>query len=102
MHNYIKIIEAQKFMVYGHECWLETSEYYSNKRLRIELICQSGPMAILTTNLPSEDIESDEIIVKAWSENEEIAAECVKLSCFEDTGKRISTGYVQAQIWRLA
>lgn len=56
------------------------------------------PMAALSCNLPHCSLDEDEFLAKTWSENEPIAAACKHL--FIDTGKRISTGYVEAEVWK--
>lgn len=55
----------------GCALWL-VARSYSNHRLAIEAldVTNGEPVAILTTNLPDEDLAPDEIAVKDWSENE--------------------------------
>lgn len=59
-------------------------------------------IATLTVNIPEVPLEEGEFIVKTWSENERIAADCLASGLFVDTGKRVRTGWVMAQIWRFA
>ena len=56
-----------------------------------------------STNLvPSgAHIADDEFTVKTWSENEPLVETMLATHLFEDTGRRISTGYVQAPVWRV-
>lgn len=77
---------------------------YTNGRRAIQLIDyeDGSPIACLTVNLPNNNLEPDEFFVKTWSENEEIAKDCLKSGMFIDTGKRVSTGFVQAQVWKEA
>lgn len=58
-------------------------------------------IATLTVNIPGARIACDEFLVKTWSENEQIAADALASGLFEDTGRRIATGYVEAQVWKL-
>jgi hypothetical protein len=79
---------------------------YMNGRIAIETKVADGeeagePYGILTCNLPDEKIEDGQIIVKTWSENEGLAAAALGSGLFRDTGKRIPTGFVQAQIWEV-
>ena len=63
--------------------------------------CNSGErIAVLTVNLPERDLEPGEFFVKTWSENEQIAADCLASGFFVDTGKRVPTGWVEAQVWK--
>lgn len=61
------------------------------------------PFGTLTTNLPHAPLEPREILVKTWSENESwVPGLLVKMpEVFRDTGKRVRTGFVTAQVWEL-
>ena len=59
------------------------------------------PFAVLTCCIPGVELEENEILVKTWSENEAVAKAALDSGLFEDTGKRISTGFVSAQVWRV-
>ncbi len=59
------------------------------------------PIARLTVNEPEVQLAPDEVLVKTWSENEEISRDAMKTGWFEDTGRRILVGYVEAQVWRV-
>jgi hypothetical protein len=75
---------------------------YGSSRIAILLQEQDGePFGTLTVNLPDEEIEDGEIIVKTWSGNEPLADAAMKSGLFSDTGKRLKTGFVEAQIWRI-
>ena len=63
--------------------------------------CPGERIATLTVNIPEAEIADDEIIVKTWSENEGIAKDALASGLFEDTGRRIPTGFVEAQVWRV-
>lgn len=60
-------------------------------------------MGVLTVNLPEHELGPDEILVKTWSENALLAAEVLRQrpDVLEDTGKRVPTGFVEAQVWRV-
>ncbi len=59
------------------------------------------PYGVLTVNLPGTALGEDEILVKTWSENEPFRAPALASGLFEDTGRRVPTGFVAAEIWRL-
>jgi hypothetical protein len=75
---------------------------YANKRLAIKVESLRGsPIGILTVNLPYEYLQEGEFLVKTWSENVELSKASFDTGLFIDTGKRIPTGFVEAQIWKL-
>lgn len=94
--NEDRIIKMSK---YG-ECHLVTGQY-GNGRLALQIVSKIGePIAKLTVNLPNEHLEEGEFFVKGWSENEVIISDVLASGIFEDTGKRISLGFVQAFVWQ--
>lgn len=58
-------------------------------------------IAKLTVSVEGAELGVHEILVKTWSENEEIAKDMLNSGWFEDTGRRVKTGYVEAQVWRV-
>jgi hypothetical protein len=76
---------------------------YVGSPLALMLLTVEGhePYATVTVNIRPNDCKSDEIIVKMYSENEHLRAPLLALGLFEDTGKRIESGFVQCEIWRL-
>jgi hypothetical protein len=66
---------------------------------------QTGePLCALSVNMFSYCdycLLPNEIFIKTYSTNEEIAREVLAQTClFEDTGKRIASGFVDIEIWR--
>lgn len=59
------------------------------------------PWGVLTTNIPGVHLDRDEILVKTWGENEQFRSPLLASGFFEDTGRRIPTGYVMAEVWQL-
>jgi hypothetical protein len=55
----------------------------------------------LTVNIPEADLEPGEILVKTWSENESLAAAALASGHFRDTGKRVKTGWCEAEVWEV-
>jgi len=78
-------------------------KYRQNGRTAIELITadEYEPFCTLTCNLDHVPLNDREVIVKTWSENEEVAACALASGLFRDTGKRALTGFVLAQIWEV-
>lgn len=75
---------------------------YPNGRIALQGLGENDePFGVITTNLPDEPLEEGEFIVKTWSENQWVPQLLNGDLPFEDTGKRVPTGFVEAQIWRL-
>lgn len=96
-------MKLHQIMYESYVC--EPTEYrYSNGRLAIRYIQPKHNVVIatLTVNIPEyTDLKENEIIVKTWSENKLFAQEVLKTGDFEDTGKRIPLGFVEAQVWKI-
>jgi hypothetical protein len=58
------------------------------------------PWATLSVNIPGAPRETDEILVKTWSENEMLREPLLASGLFEDTGRRVPAGFAQAEVWR--
>lgn len=58
------------------------------------------PLGILTVNVVDHFPAPGEVYVKTWSENSEWAPSLLTTGLFEDTGRRIHTGFVEAQVWK--
>lgn len=54
----------------------------------------------LTVNIPEATLGTGEVLVKTWSENERLAKDVLAAGLFEDTGRRVPTGWVEAEVWR--
>ena len=75
--------------------------FYENGRTAITIICDDGDQfGVLTTNLSDQPQGEGEIFVKTWSENAVLREPILALGIFEDTGKRVPTGFVEAEVWR--
>lgn len=63
----------------------------------------SEPLATFSTNLApcGTALADDEFCVKTWSENEVLVAPMLATGLFEDTGRRVQSGYVVAPVWRI-
>ena len=58
------------------------------------------PWATLTVNIPGTVLAEDEVLVKTWSENEELRQPALNTGLFIDTGRRVKSGFVEAEVWR--
>jgi hypothetical protein len=76
---------------------------YGSGRMALQLMQPDGQLlAVLTVNIPEMDkqLRPGEFFVKTWSENKEIAEEARKSGLFVDSGRRVKSELVEAQIWR--
>lgn len=86
---------------YGLATAILTS-YQNNGATAIVLECEDGSqLATLTVNVPEAKVKDGEFLVKTWSENEGIAKAALDSGLFKDTGRRVATGWVEAQVWCL-
>ena len=60
------------------------------------------PFCTLTVNVPHANLAANEILVKTWTENAPVREPALGSGLFTDTGRRISTGYAEAEVWTLS
>jgi hypothetical protein len=80
--------------------------YPAGGAIAIQLVADdepAEPMATFSTNLVpcGAQVSGDEFCVKTWSENEVLDAPMLSTGLFEDTGKRVPSGYVVSPVWRI-
>lgn len=80
--------------------------YPAGGAIAIQLVAAdepTEPMATFSTNLIAygAQVSCDEFCVKTWSENEVLVAPMLSTGLFEDTGKRVPSGYVVSPVWRI-
>lgn len=75
---------------------------YSNGRMAVEVRSFDGPFAMLSVNLPeAPTLEPYHFYAKTWSENAILRQPALDSGLFEDTGRRVRTGFVEAEVWRI-
>ncbi len=72
------------------QAWLQNDEGFPSPWGRITSACP-----------PGSKVESDEIIVKTYDENEQMRSPLLTSGYFADTGKRIPAGYASLEVWKL-
>jgi hypothetical protein len=78
-------------------------KHYNNGRIAIQFRNKKvGPIITLTVNLPYDRLESGEFFVKTWSENEPLTPFIRNSGIFIDTGKKVETGFVIAEVWKFS
>lgn len=80
--------------------------YPAGGAIAIALVADEDPteaMATFSTNLVpyGAQVSIDEFCVKTWSENEVLVAPMLATGLFEDTGRRVPSGYVASPVWRI-
>lgn len=95
-----KKINKIKFL--GYSCTVQFGEY-PNGRTAIELVVKKTgePMTVASVNLPFHHLESDEIAIKNYSENEGVLEALVAAKIISEPVRFISTGFIQAPICKL-
>lgn len=89
------------FDFFGTKLRLRRASYRNGGRTALFLETQSGePFTDLTVNIPTAPLDNGELIIRAWDVNEDIAKAALQSGLFVDTGKRIPSGFVEAQVWR--
>jgi len=84
-------------------CYLNVNQYRNNDstNIRILEVETNEPIATLTTCIPGHTVEEDEIIVKLYSENACLSDLAYNSDFFEDTKKKIMTGFEMASVWKI-
>lgn len=80
--------------------------YPAGGAIAIQLVADdepTEPIATFSTNLIAygAQVACDEFCVKTWSENEVLVSPMLSTGLFEDTGKRVPSGYVVSPVWRI-
>lgn len=86
--------------MFGKKYDVELEEQkYMDGSTAITAIEDSGePFGVMTVCVPGTQLNENEILVKTWSENVWVSQLLGK--GFTDTGRRVKTGYVEAQVWK--
>lgn len=74
---------------------------YRDRSVALRVYDSNGePWATLTVCIPGTQLAKDEVLVKTWAENEPMREHLLATGDFEDTGRRVPTGHVEAEVWR--
>lgn len=95
-----KKINTIKFL--GYSCTVQFGEY-TNGRTAIELVIKKTgePMTVASVNLPYHHLESDEIAIKNYSENEGVLKALIAANIITQPVRFIATGFVQIPVCKL-
>lgn len=74
---------------------------YREGATALHLVAADGePWGTLTVNMPGTELAADELLVKTWGENEAMREPALHTGLFVDTGRRVTSGFVEAEVWR--
>lgn len=90
------------FKAVGIEITAKRATYVTNGRLGVELLVRGRHWAMLSTNLvDAPELSYDHFYARTWSEMEQFREPALNSGLFEDTGERIRSGFVLAEVWRI-
>lgn len=85
--------------------WTPAVHTYSNGRKAVEYTTEEDgypeSACIATINLPDEDIEADEVIIKDYSENEGIYEMMLKAGHIGPEIRTVYSGFISAPVCKL-
>src|SRR5688500_15365230 len=80
---------------------IEAGEY-GDGTVALQVIDTDGSYwSALSVCIPGTPLADNERLIKTWSENESLREPLLATGAFRDTGKRVRTGYVEAEIWEV-
>jgi|10_taG_2_1085330.scaffolds.fasta_scaffold41701_6 hypothetical protein len=86
----------------GESLYLLEEKYRDNNALAILLMSDEGPYATLSINTDEELGDGEFVVNHDVSRNNSLMDSLLSCGAFEDTGRRVSYGYVTGQpVWRL-
>ena len=98
----IQDLQGKTMKFGGEDLTFHISHYIEGGDTAVVLATETGEMyAVLTVNIEEIPLMEGEILVKTWSENEEISKACLETGFFEDTGLKVPTGFVTASVWKV-
>lgn len=75
---------------------------YHNLRTAISLVAEDHePFATISTNIAHAELSHDEFCLQSWNMPAELISDLKVCGKFEDTGRTVETGMVEAPIWKI-
>jgi hypothetical protein len=96
----MKTLDGATFRYDGSEVTVRAG-YYEDRSVALAIEFDVETAGKLTVSVPGTKLGYREVLVKTRSENQGLAAAALASGIFEDTGRRISAGSVDAQVWRV-
>lgn len=94
-------MKETKLTLAGEEMFIIERTYMGGAPA-LQVMSLDGPFMTITVNVEGYMPPEGHVLVKTWSENEPYREELLKSGLFEDTGQRVPTGFVQAEVWKYA
>jgi len=83
------------------QVYLQKGFFYPDGTPAIRAFTDQGePFANLTVAIEGTKLKQGEYLVKTWGENRQLAEAVLRNNLLVDTGRRVRTEYVEAQVWR--
>ena len=79
--------------------WIEVGKY-SNGNMALQLMTLAEPYAKLSTNVEGVVLEKGEFLAKNFSENTGLLEQFLEMGLFEDTGRKVSSGFVTIPVYK--
>jgi hypothetical protein len=68
---------------------------------RYDCVSEEGePYGTLSKILPGTPLGPGEVLIKTYAENESYRQPLLDAGLFEDTGKRVPSGFIELEVWR--
>ena len=87
----------------GDDLSVHVTKYTADGSAAVQLYGSDGcPYATVSTCVPGTTFAPGELLVKTANENADLREPLLTCGLFEDTGRRVPTGHVVAEVWRFA
>ena len=85
------------------DCIVQFAKYANNNRTAIELIhaTEGDSVAMATINVPDEELEEDEVVIKDYSENEGMFEALVNANIISESVYHVATGMIMSPVCKL-
>lgn len=80
---------------------LAVVEQHARGFTRYDCVSETGePWGTLSKILPGVKLAPGEVLIKTYSENEPFRQPLLDSGLFEDTGRRVPSGFINLEVWR--
>lgn len=79
---------------------IHVGRYNADGSPAVQLYDSDGPYTTFSVCVPGTALAPGELLAKTWGENMDLRAPMLATGLFQDTGRRVPTGHVNAEVWR--